>query len=104
VTQPVAVDLGAPRRLALSAPRPNPSRGETRLTLEMESSGRAEVSVFDAAGRRVRGLLAGGLTPGPHVVAWDGKDERGERARAGIYFVRARVADFEATRRVMRVE
>ncbi|MEK7329725.1 MAG: FlgD immunoglobulin-like domain containing protein [Candidatus Eisenbacteria bacterium] len=102
---PVAVEpAGAGARLALSAPRPNPSRGETRLTLELGSPGRAEVAVFDAAGRRVRTLLAGGLEPGRHVVAWDGMDESGGRAGAGVYFVRARVASGEATRRVVRVE
>jgi photosystem II stability/assembly factor-like uncharacterized protein len=91
-------------RLALSAPRPNPSRGETRLTLELGSPGRAEVAVFDASGRRVRELLAGELGPGPHVVAWDGMNERGERAGAGVYFVRARSASGTASQRVVRVE
>lgn len=102
---PVAVEPPpVAARLALSPPRPNPSRGEARLTLEMASRGRAEVAVFDAGGRHVRTLHAGELDPGPHTLAWDGRDERGGRAVAGVYFVRARVARDEVTRRVVRVE
>jgi photosystem II stability/assembly factor-like uncharacterized protein len=102
---PIAVEPPAARAgLALSAPRPNPSGGETRLTLELGSRGRAEVAVFDPAGRRVRTLLADGLEPGRRVVTWDGRDERGVRVGAGVYFVRARVAGSEASRRVVRVE
>lgn len=102
---PIAVEPPAVRAgLALSAPRPNPSGGETRLTLELGSRGRAEVAVFDPAGRRVRMLLADGLEPGRRVVTWDGRDERGVRVGAGVYFVRARVAGSEASRRVVRVE
>jgi hypothetical protein len=104
LTQPLAVEPAVARQLALSAPRPNPSRGETRLTLEMPAAGSADVRVFDAAGRRVRDLLVDRLGPGPHVIAWDGRNERGEPARAGVYFVRARVAGAQATRRVVRVE
>ena len=93
-----------PASVALSAPSPNPSRGETRLSLDVDSRGRAEVAVFDASGRRVRTLLADRIEAGRHVVAWDGLDERGQRAGAGVYFVRARSAAGEATRRVLRVE
>ncbi len=102
---PVAVEPATvPARLSLSEPRPNPSRGETRLTLELDAPGQTEVAVFDAGGRRVRTLLSGGLEPGRHLVAWDGMDDRGGRAGAGVYFVRARVANGGATRRVVRVE
>jgi photosystem II stability/assembly factor-like uncharacterized protein len=102
---PVAVEpTSTPGRLSLSAASPNPSQGETRLTLELVERSQAEVAVFDAAGRRVRTLLAGGLEPGRHLVIWDGMDAGGERAGAGVYFVRARVAQGEATRRVVRVE
>lgn len=102
---PVAVEPTATAaRLALSAPWPNPSRGETRFALELGARDRGEVAVFDAGGRRVRTLLAGTLEPGRQVLAWDGRDERGGRVSPGIYFIRARVARSEATRRIVRVE
>ena len=104
---PVAVGPAAarvPARVALSAPAPNPSRGEARLTLELASPGHAEVAVFDAGGRRVCTLLTGRLEAGRHPVAWDGADETGARAAAGVYLVRASGPDGNASRRLVRVE
>ncbi len=102
---PVAVAPAAPpARIMLSAPAPNPTRGETHLTLELPQAGRAEVMVFDAGGRRVRTLLAGRLEGGRHLVAWNGTDETGARVGAGVYFVRARAAEGSAMRRLLRIE
>jgi hypothetical protein len=105
-TAPVAVEpVSIPAsRLALWAPRPNPSRGETQMTLEMDARGHAEVGVFDAGGRRVRSLLAERIEAGPRSIRWDGRDDQGQRAAAGVYFVRVRTASGEAHQRVVRVE
>jgi len=102
----VAPAPGAPGtpRIALSAPAPNPSRGWTRLTLELAAPGPTEVAVFDAGGRRVRILVTGALPSGRRPVAWDGTDATGARAPAGVYFVRATVRDGAAGRRLVRVE
>jgi flagellar hook assembly protein FlgD len=57
--------------------------------MALASSAQVDVSVFDAAGRRIRVLAHGRLAEGRHPLAWDARDERGSRARAGVYFVRA---------------
>jgi hypothetical protein len=76
--------------LQLSA-APNPARSGTSFTLALPSAGRAEFSIYDATGRRVRSLIASDLAAGSHVVAWDGRDESGARVGAGIYFTRLKV-------------
>lgn len=102
---PVAVGPPAPAtRLALSAPTPNPARGACRLELILPAAGLAEAAIFDASGRRVRRLLAGRAEAGRHALGWDGLDERGRRAPAGVYFVRASAAGVTATRRLVRLE
>ncbi|MGH7729858.1 MAG: VPS10 domain-containing protein [Candidatus Eiseniibacteriota bacterium] len=90
--------------VSLSAPAPNPSRGWARLTLQLPAPGRVEVAVFDARGRRVRTLVRDRLEAGHHPVAWDGTGASGERAPAGVYFVRATVPEGSAHRRLVRVE
>jgi hypothetical protein len=79
----------ATEEVRLSAPRPNPSRG--RVTLELILPRRAEVraEVRDLAGRLVRRLIPAGsvLPAGTRSLAWDGADERGRRAPAGVYTV-----------------
>jgi len=46
------------------------------------------LELFDVRGRRLRTLVSGGLAAGTHTAAWDGRTERGERAAAGVYFLR----------------
>lgn len=98
---------GAAAHLDFLAPiAPNPSAVSRALHVRfgLARAGRVEVTVFDAAGRRVRVLAEGPQAAGEHDVAWDGRDERGARAGAGLYFVRLRAAGLDVTRRLARVE
>ena len=95
------VSLSAPSALAagslaLAAPFPNPARGSARAELSLGTSAQVEVNVFDAAGRRVRVLARRSFDAGRYTMVWDGRDERGSRVRAGVYFMRA--TDGSATR------
>lgn len=67
---------------------PNPFRGSGSIRFELPSRGAARVEVYDVTGRRVRTLSDGARGSGPHAIAWDGRDDRGARLGAGIYFVR----------------
>jgi photosystem II stability/assembly factor-like uncharacterized protein len=101
-----SVPLGVPpststSRLSLSAPSPNPARSAARLEMALASSAQVDVSVFDAAGRRIRVLAHGRLAEGRHPLAWDARDERGSRARAGVYFVRASDGSETRTERIV---
>lgn len=97
---PAAV-TDAPRVADLSPGWPNPARGEMRFTLTLPREGAAFVDVFDLSGRRIRSLARGVSPAGARRLFWDGRDEHGTRVEGGIYFVRARAAGFEATRRVV---
>ena len=88
-------------KLTLSAPSPNPARGAARLDMSLAASAQVDVSVFDAAGRRVRVLAHGTLAEGRHSLAWDARDARGSRARAGLYFVRASDGSETRTQRLV---
>ena len=66
--------------------RPNPARGNCRLAFTLPEPAHVAVAVHDAAGRRVRALAEGALPAGDHALAWDGRDDRGAAAPAGVYF------------------
>jgi len=102
---PVAVGPEAkPTRLALSAPAPNPGHGEARFTVEISDRGRVRVSVFDALGRRIADVLDRELSAGRHPLAWNGRDARGGRVAAGVYYLRAELEGRAvAARRMVRV-
>ena len=63
-------------------------------------AGQVDVSLYDAAGRRVRTLASGVFAPGFHTTTWDGRDGEGRLAPAGIYFLNLQV---EGQTRQMKV-
>lgn len=92
-----------PARLAFRAPSPNPSRGAVSLALELPRSGNVEVEVIDVGGRRVRTLHRGPAVAGVLPLVWDGADDAGRSASAGLYFVRARAAGEVTRARIARM-
>ena len=46
------------------------------------------LALYDARGRLVRSLLEGERPAGASFVDWDGRDQAGRDAAAGLYFVR----------------
>ncbi|MGH7731903.1 MAG: FlgD immunoglobulin-like domain containing protein [Candidatus Eiseniibacteriota bacterium] len=99
-----AVEAGPPgSRLAITI-TPNPASGPVSIGLFLRGSMRVTVDVLDPAGRRVRTLLAGSELPaGAHRLAWDGRDEAGNAARRGVYWVRVRAEGAAIERRLVRV-
>ncbi len=72
---------------------PNPFRASTTLRFDLPGTATRDVSleVFDLQGRLVRPLLREALEPGVHTATWNGRDEAGRPAAAGIYLVRLTV-------------
>ena len=65
-------------------------RKRIAFDFEQPMDGHATIVLEDAAGQRVRNLLAGRpLAKGRHRIAWDGLDERGNVASPGTYRWRA---------------
>jgi hypothetical protein len=90
-----------PKEFALSSPRPNPTSAATSVELAVPASGgRASVAVYDIAGRRVRSLVDGDAAPGRRVLTWDGLDASGERAAAGVYFVKLEAPHVKDTKKI----
>ena len=100
-TTPAAVPLPLPATTALSAARPNPFSGTTRLTLALERAAEVEVTVHDLGGRRVATLFHGALPAGMHEFTWSGARADGAAAAHGVYFVQARVDGERLTRKLV---
>lgn len=103
----VVVGVGgsaAPGPLRLAAARPNPSRGDVTLELTLPVAAPLDVSIFDVNGRRVRALERTFAPAGTRALRWDGRDDSGNSAPAGLYFVRANAGGRRVETRVVRVE
>jgi hypothetical protein len=90
-------------RASFSRPWPNPSATDVSFGLALPSEAQVGVEILDVSGRHVGWLAHGRLAPGQHRIRWEQGDDAVRRAPAGIYFVRARWAGFEAVRRVVRM-
>ncbi|HLQ65685.1 MAG TPA: M6 family metalloprotease domain-containing protein [Candidatus Limnocylindrales bacterium] len=80
----------APRVFALSRVHPNPFASDASMSLSLDRDAPFVVRVFRADGRLVRTLAKGASQPAEGRVHWDGRDDRGRPAGAGIYFFELR--------------
>ena len=68
---------------------PNPFNPQTTIVCSLASGGVLDLSIFDAAGHKVRDLGGNYLSAGEHHLDWDGRDNRGRNLPSGVYLVRA---------------
>ena len=80
---------------------PNPFNPSTTIRFTLAAVGDATVSVYDAAGRRVRELFDGRAVAGSTTLEWDGRDRRGVPVGSGIYFCRLVTSDGVVTRKMV---
>lgn len=76
------------RSVRITGASPNPLNPRTTLSLDLSRASAISLAVYDLRGRRVRSLFSGRLQAGAHEVAWDGCDELGNTAPAGLYVAR----------------
>lgn len=82
---------------------PNPMRASSTLRFGLTRESEVSMRVYDQQGRQVCVLASGVLPAGQHAAVWTGRDERGNAAAPGVYFVRAKIEGREFTQRVVRV-
>lgn len=78
----------------------NPALGEASISFTNARPGRVHVRVFDVRGALVRTLDDRDAPAGEQRARWDGRDDAGGPAAAGVYFFRVQTADGVATRKV----
>ncbi len=99
-----AVVEEAPTTSSAIIARPNPSPSRVTVVFSLPAPGRAQVEVFDLAGRLVRRLADTAMETGQHSVEWDGRDDTGTRLHAGTYFYRLSVDGKQvATNKMIRL-
>jgi hypothetical protein len=89
-------------RAAIAA-APSPFAGETRVLVSLARPGPVSLTVHDVAGRRVRTLVDGALAARAYGIAWDGRDDLGAEASAGVYLLRIETPDGAGSAKVVRI-
>jgi len=116
VIPPVAVDSGRsqiadphsdmrlPRVFALGGNSPSPFVSHTVIPTAFPYDCPVSLRVYSPSGVLVRTLISGVEQAGFHIAAWDGRNEQGEKAGAGIYYYRIEAGEFTATRKMVKTE
>jgi hypothetical protein len=103
-----AASAGAPAGASPAALRfvsavPNPSRDGFTIRYATRAPEPVSITIFDAAGRRVRTLRSGPLEAGAHEARWDGRDDAGAECGSGLFFARVGAGADARTIRLLRV-
>ena len=85
---PAGVGSGAPSSALAIGTAPNPSAGAREIHWAVPVESAVALEIFDLQGRRVRSLVRGRATAGPHSTRWDGRDATGAAVAGGVYFAR----------------
>ena len=69
--------------------------------MKLRSRPDVEAVMYDVAGRRVRTIHRGPLSPGSQTLFWDGRDESGRSVAKGVYLIRVKTPGQEHVGKVM---
>jgi alpha-tubulin suppressor-like RCC1 family protein len=87
----------------LGSIRPNPTPGSARIAFTLAESGPVRLRVYDLSGKLVRTLEDAIRPAGAHETTWDGADDTGQPAGAGLFFVKLETAEAVSTRKLVRL-
>jgi hypothetical protein len=88
--------------LALDPAFPNPTADVSALRFRLPHRARVSLAIYDLQGRRVRGLLDERREAGEGRASWDGRDDAGRRASAGVYLCRLEADGTRVSRRLVK--
>ena len=93
---------------ALTQNFPNPFQPRTVIGFSVPASKagssaltHVSVRIFDVSGRCVKTLVDEQKAPGFYSVPWNATADGGERVGGGVYFVKARIGDYTASKKMV---
>lgn len=95
------VSDGTSAALRVDQNYPNPFTAGTSISYDLAADRFVTAVVYDVKGREVRTLVDSSRETGPHVVFWNGLNDRGRRMSQGVYFLRLRAGDEERSVRML---
>ena len=93
-----------PDGFVLGANYPNPFNPATIIPYELAATSPVKLEVFNTLGQRIATLVDGNQEAGAHQAQWNGTDEAGQAAAAGLYFYRLTVDGVPQTGRMVLVD
>ena len=77
---------------------PTLSTPNTTIAYEVGGEGLVELTVYNAAGQKIRDLVQDWLAAGHYEVQWDGRDNRGRAVASGTYIYQFTAGNYQESR------
>lgn len=92
-----------PRNVTLSKPYPNPSNRNSNINYSLSYTSNVTIKVYDIAGKFISKVVDRNCNPGSYIATWDGKDSKGNKVAAGLYFYRVEIGSKTETGKILRI-
>ena len=77
-----------PPEVLLAQNQPNPFNVQTMIEYRVTKAGPVRLIVYDHAGKKICTMLEANQSPGAYQLIWNGRNDRGKKASAGLYIYR----------------
>ncbi len=94
-------DETTPSSFQLHQNYPNPFNSSTVITYSLPDPGYTRVEIYNNLGQRLRTLVDAWQESGSHSTTWDGLDDSGQGAAAGVYLYELTSGGFAETRKMV---
>ncbi|MCF7886452.1 MAG: T9SS type A sorting domain-containing protein, partial [Candidatus Marinimicrobia bacterium] len=91
----------APETFEFLQPSPNPFNPTTNIRFALPEAAKVNISVYNILGEKVWTYKSNKFEAGYHSIAWHSIDNSGHRVSSGIYIIRIRSENQQATQKVM---
>ena len=97
-------ELLLPTQASLEQNYPNPFNPSTIIPIGVPTAQAVRLDIYNVLGQRIRTLMAGPAEPGFHTIVWNGRDDAGRAAAAGLYISVFETPEFRQTRKMLLVK
>ena len=80
---------------------PNPFNPTTNIKFQLPEPEHVTITIFNTAGQIIRMLADGAFAAGDHQLAWDGRDQAGNKVSSGVYFYQLKTNGFNKVMRMI---
>ncbi len=104
LTSAVNSETPLPKKFQVFQNFPNPFNPVTKIRYQIAEISNVTIVVYNTRGERVRTLTDRSHQPGYYSIQWDGRDDRGTPAAAGVYLVRFQAGQKQKNLKVVYVK
>ena len=102
VSRTVSADVKlVPGVFALHQNYPNPFNPKTEIMFDLPEVSVVDVAIYNLMGQKVKTLVNKEMTPGYHVMQWDGTNDKGSVVSTGMYFYTLNTNKYHAMRKML---